>query len=649
MSSGLSPKLELARLRRVLKLESAGTWEWDLRTNAMTWDRGHRLLFGVADEVRITPELFLWLLHPDDRPHVEAVFDEALRARHEFQMEYRIRRPADGQQRWIEARGHVAYDGDAPVRAAGIVLDATERREAQRRLDAERDERMYHAEQVALLFDRNPAPMFLIDRRTLRVLEVNQAAIAEYGWTRDEFLARTILDLRPEEDVADFRQQLDQHFRQSRAEADARHRTADGSIRLVHVVAHDVEWEGHDARLVLAQDVTHQRALEAQLHEARKMEAVGQLAGGIAHDFNNLLTVLIASLEFARDHVTVPRALEHDLDEIESAATRARALVSQLLTFSKRQQLQLHVLSINDVIRQCEPTIRRLLGDHIRLVVALDDHDPQIQGDEGPLEQVLLNLTFNALEAIRAVPGAAPTDTHALRLRTTRVDHLPTEAARWPGLAVGACVELSLEDTGVGMTPEVQARAFEPFFTTKPPGSAQGLGLSAVLGVVQQLGGAIVVESQRGQGTVVRLRFPACTDMAPRTLSGSHAAITEANGTVLLAEDEPSVRAAVRRMLQALGYHVIEAPDGAVALSTWRAHRPAIHALVTDIRMPRMSGLELAGAIRAEDPHFPVVFASGFSDEGLGEGTAFDRFLDKPFTSTRLKEALDAVLASTAD
>jgi PAS domain S-box-containing protein len=626
----------------VLKLESAGTWDWDLRGQEMTWDRGHRLLFGVGESAPITPDVFLWLLHPDDRAHVKAVFDEAVRTRHEYVVEYRITRPVDGQLRWIEARGRVEFDGDTPVRAAGIVVDATERRERQRSLEVQFDARVYHAEQFALLFDKNPAPMFVFDRDTLRFLEVNEAAVAAYGWSRDEFLRLTIVDIRPPEEQARFRERLPTLLESPSSDVVVPHCTRDGTRRMVHVVANNMEWDGRNARLVIARDVTERLRLEEAVRDARKLEAVGQLAGGIAHDFNNLLTVLIGALEFARQHKESPHALEHDLDDIETATARARALVAQLLAFSKKQTLQIRSVGINDLIRRAEPMLRRVVGDAATVHLALDAAEPMIQGDTGQLEQALLALAFNARDAVTsATLERAPVVTVSTRV----LEHRATDTADWPGLPLGACVEIAVRDTGVGMNADVRSRAFEPFYTTKPVGSAHGLGLSTVLGIVQQMGGAVRLESAPGAGTTVRLRVPQQIAVAPRRLSGSQPAIAEPQGTILLAEDEPSVRAAIRRMLQLLGYRVVEASDGAEALATWRAHRQDVDVIVTDIRMPRMSGRDLALAVRAEAPEFPIVFASGFTEEGLAEPTAYDRFLDKPFTSARLREALEAVRA----
>ncbi len=642
MSVGPSPDQELARLQRALKLESAGTWDWDLRTQELSWDRGHRLLFGVPDSAHVTPETFRELLHPDDRAHVQAVFDEAVRSRHEYGVDFRIVRPVDGQQRWIESRGRVEFEGDIPIRASGIAVDATERRERQRDIDRQREARVYHAEQFALLFDRHPVPMWVFDAESLRFLEVNDAAVQSYGWSREEFLAMTIMDIRPEASRAAFQAQLPGWLSDTGSELWSRHCSRDGRERIVHVVSNAVEWNGHRARLVVARDDTARVQLEEAAREARKLEAVGQLAGGIAHDFNNLLTVLIGALEFARQHQEAPAALQHDLDDIETAAARARALVAQLLAFSKRQTLQIRALSINDLVRRAEPMLRRVAGEPVEVRFELDPLEPIIQGDPGQIEQVLLALAFNARDAcINPVAGR----TSRVVVTTRRLVHTVTDIAAWPGVALGGCVELVMRDNGSGMTPEVLARAFEPFYTTKPIGEAHGLGLSTVLGIMQQLGGGVRLESVPGEGTVVRLRFPEHAEVAPRRLSGSQPAIAEPHGTVLLAEDEPSVRAAIRRMLQLIGYSVIEAPDGAVALATWRAHRREVDVIVTDIRMPRMSGRDLAEAVRAEAPEFPIVFASGYTDEGLAEPTARDRFLDKPFTSARLREALEAVCA----
>ena len=311
----------------------------------------------------------------------------------------------------------------------------------------------------------------------------------------------------------------------------------------------------------LETDQAARRSLEAKLFEAQKMEAIGQLAGGVAHDFNNLLTVIMGNVEFARRLGPEADARHPELDEIEQATTRAQTLVAQLLAFSRKQVVQIRTLDLRAVLLRAEPMLRRILGPDVSLALATTTTPEPVAADDRQLEAVLVNLLLNARDAVltaaHGYSGRGGTITVTLR----RVTHTLAEAPHWPMLAHGAFAELVVQDTGHGMTAEVRDRIFEPFFTTKPIGTGTGLGLSQVMGIVEQCGGAIRVDSHPGEGTTVALRFPLQAAVSPTltpTSSGSHRAV---QSTVLLVEDEPAVRRALTRMLEVLGQRVLSAAD----------------------------------------------------------------------------------------
>jgi len=383
-------------------------------------------------------------------------------------------------------------------------------------------------------------------------------------------------------------------------------------------------------------DVTERRALEAQLRQAQKLEAIGLLAGGVAHDFNNLLTVIRGNLDFVRDAVPARSQAAEDLAEAERATTRATGLVRQLLAFGRKQVRQPAVVDVNAVVADAARMLRRVVGEQITLDVALEPALWTVRADRGQLEQVLMNLAVNARDALAEQP-----DGGLLTLETANVDAAPPMARRWGLPGPGEYVRLSVRDTGPGMDDATKARLFEPFFTTKPLGRGTGLGLAVVHGIVAQSEGAVHVESACGVGSCFHVFLPRVGTEAPRRAGGAVAA-PAASGTILLVEDETAVRRTTRRALERAGYRVIEAKHGADALLAWREHGAAtVDALVTDARMPGMSGVDLAACLRGERPDLPVLLVSGYAADTLrssdGQALPADvRYLEKPFESTEL-------------
>jgi len=390
-------------------------------------------------------------------------------------------------------------------------------------------------------------------------------------------------------------------------------------------------------------DITEHKRLEEQLRQAQKMEAVGRLAGGVAHDFNNILTAIrgysdLLLLGFARND---PRRA--DVEEIQSATERAAGLTRQLLAFSRRQVLQPKVLDLNAVIAGAEKLLRRLIGEHIRLVVRFEPALGAIRADAVQVEQVVINLAVNAREAM---PGGG-----TLTIETANVlADVGAQSGERAPMPPGRYVELRVVDTGVGMNAETKRRLFEPFFTTREMGKGTGLGLATVYGIVKQSGGFIWVESEPGRGTTFTLQLPRVEGSADSP-DGAPSAQQELRGTetILVVEDEAAVRAVVCRALRAHGYTVLEAEDAARALQL--ASPPDLHLdlLLTDVVMPGLSGTALAQRLLEERPDLRVVFMSGYTDEALGRHGVLEpgtRFIQKPFASDDLlrvvRDALDA-------
>ena len=382
-----------------------------------------------------------------------------------------------------------------------------------------------------------------------------------------------------------------------------------------------------------------------ELVQAQKMEAIGRLAGGIAHDFNNLLTIVHGRCEILRKRLAPGDVSLRDIEIVRQTTRRAAALISQLLAFSRKQVLKPQVVGMNALVRDSAVLFRRLLGEDVDLVLATDAARDRVKADPTQLEQVLMNLAVNARDAM---PRGG-----RLTIGTASVELDEAFAHQHPGARPGPHLALSVSDTGVGMSPEVQARIFEPFFTTKEPGRGTGLGLSTVYGIVKQHNGYLNVASECGAGATFTIYLPraeGAEDMV--TPERSESAAPRGSETVLLVEDEDEVRELTREILEMNGYRVLEAACGTEALGVCRRHAEPIHLLLTDVVMPGgMSGRDLARQVADLSPLTKVVYMSGYSDDALGNHGVLDPdvvLLPKPFTPEALLGALRRVLEGPA-
>jgi two-component system cell cycle sensor histidine kinase/response regulator CckA len=387
-----------------------------------------------------------------------------------------------------------------------------------------------------------------------------------------------------------------------------------------------------------------EKALEAQYRQAQKMEGIGQLAGGVAHDFNNLLTIINGFSELLLKQVGPAEPARNFLEQIRRAGERATTLTRQLLIFSRKQVATPRVLDLNVVISEVQKMLCRIIGDNIKLTTELGPRLRPIKADPGQVEQVLVNLAVNARDAM---PGGG-----TITIRTRNLTFQEGYSRPLPDMALGTYVLLEVSDTGVGMTPEVRARIFEPFFTTKPAGKGTGLGLATVFGIVKQSAGHIAVESQPGQGATFRIYLPESVEAAAAVgpqQPTDHEVGARDHEVVLLAEDDEGVRLLVNQALVRNGYTVLEASNGQQALQLAGQYRGPIHALVTDLVMPEMGGLELAQKLRQAHPETRVLCVSGYaSDPGIHKLVLAREleFLPKPLSpaslTRKVRQLLDA-------
>jgi two-component system, cell cycle sensor histidine kinase and response regulator CckA len=452
----------------------------------------------------------------------------------------------------------------------------------------------------------------------------------------------TITDIRPPEDVPLLTAALNVHKVGVPTVTQARHLRADGSITQVEVTSHEIAWDGRPARVVLAMDLTEKVKLEEQLRQAQKMEAVGRLAGGVAHDFNNLLTAISGYAQLLRGELEPGDARVEEVDEILLAGERAAALTRQLLAFSRRQVLQPRALNLNESIEELRGMLGRLIGEDVVLTTVLDPKLDLVRADPGQLTQVLMNLAVNARDAM---PHGG-----TLTLETRNVTLDQTFAAAHEGVRAGPHVMLSVSDTGAGMDAETQAHLFEPFFTTKVVGRGTGLGLATVYGIVRQSEGSIELRSAPGLGST----FEICLPQAPvgeRATAGLAPVGGPDRGheTILVVEDEASVRKLAVSVLQRQGYAVLEADGPGQATAISAEHGGPIDLLLTDVVMPGGNGADLAARLTELRPGMKVLMMTGYAQPFVadrGDLKAGIVLLEKPFSPNlllaRVRMTIDA-------
>jgi len=619
------------RLRELVEGLDAIVWEAEGDPPRLTFVSDHaRVMLGYPPE-RWVHEPGFWqsIIHPEDRDWVVRAWLQATREHRDQAAEYRML-AADGRIVWVRDMVRISAGPDG-VHVRGVAVDVTARRTTEdevRRLAA-----------IVEGTDESVVSKALDGT----ILSWNEGARRTFGWSEDEVVGRSIFDLLPAE--------LHEQERENLA------RVAAG----LRVARHDTERPGKDGRPVavsltmspirdgvgrvcgvatIGRDVTQERKLQAQLRQAQKMEAVGRLAGGIAHDFNNLLTAIKGNAGLLLAELPGGSPWREDVEEIERASQRASDLTRQLLAFSRRQVLQPRVVDLNAVIGETQRMLRRLIEEDVSIHVRLCPEATWVRADPGQVEQVVLNLAVNARDAM-AGGGSLTISTGAAAV--------PAEPrAGWPYyVAAGDYVRLDVEDTGGGIEPGVMQHLFEPFFTTKPAGKGTGLGLSTVYGIVKQSGGYVWAESTPGRGSRFVVLLPRAGEGEAAAGPSQRGMLGEGCGaTVLLVEDEETVRSLTRRVLGRGGYRVLEAAGLEQALDAARGHRGEIDLLLTDVVMPGGGGALVASAVTRLRPETRVLYMSGYpgdaiAEHGLPPGVDL---LPKPFSpETLLQHVADAL------
>ncbi len=500
-------------------------------------------------------------------------------------------------------------------------------------------------EKLQSLVRAAPLAVIILDREA-RVLQWNTAAERIFGWKESDVVGKP-LPIVPDEEKEKFEMTLESDWRgEPQSDFKVRRMQKDGS--LIDVSLWTAPLRDRQGQIVaslrLLADITERIRLEEQFRQAQKMEAVGRLAGGVAHDFNNILTVIGGFCDVALDGIAPQDPIVSDLVEIKKAADRAASLTRQLLAFSRRQILSPKVLDLNSLIRDMEKMLGRILGEDVDLRLALAERLGPIEADPGQIEQVLLNLAVNARDAM---PKGGQ-----LVIETTDT----TLGAAYLGLHLdakeGNYVLLAVSDTGIGMDAQTQSHLFEPFFTTKAEGKGTGLGLATIYGIVKQSHGNIAVYSEPGQGTAFKIYFPRFDkSFASKKSETVKPVVVGGSETVLLAEDEETLRGLAERVLAKNGYHVLSARDGAEAIKLLETYDGPIHLLLTDVVMPKAGGRQVAEHAAGKFPEMKILYISGYTDDAIVLSGVLDAevaFLQKPFSPDALVRKVRQVLDGPA-
>ena len=573
-------------------------------------------------------------VHPEDVPRIQAAFRRALLLDSASVLETFRFRHREGS--WLALESVVTNMMAVPS-VAGMVVnsrDVTDRSRAE--------EALRHSEaEYRGLVEHSPLGIYRATPEG-RFLTVNPALIKMLGYERAEELANIDISQDVYALPEDRSKLLAQFGQRDEAWMETQWKRKDGRLVTVRLISRVVRGPaGHmDYFEGLVEDVTEQRSLESQYRQAQKMDSIGRLAGGVAHDFNNILTAIVGYSDLLLEELSPDDPKRPEVVEIKAAGMRAAALTRQLLAFSRKQVIETRVLDLNEIVQTLDNMLRRLIGEDVTLELSLAPALGAVRADPGQIEQVILNFAVNARDAM---PKGG-----RLTIETANVELDEAYAREHAGASPGQYALLAVSDTGTGMDAETSSHIFEPFFTTKELGQGTGLGLATVYGIVKQSGGYVGVYSEPGRGATFKVYLPRVAELA-EAKSPVASTKLEAGGseTVLIAEDDQSVREIVATVLAQQGYRVLQAPEGRTALEMARAQPGEIHLLVTDLVMPGMTGRELAEALIAARPGVRVLYMSGYTDDAVvrhGVLTAGVPFLQKPFTARALASKVREVL-----
>lgn len=610
-------------------------WEADARTFQFTFvsQQAERLLGYPVDQWTRDKTFWQDHLHPEDRAEAVRFSSEKSLQGEAYDFTYRMI-AQDGKVVWLRDIVSVERKDGKPVTRRGIMVDITQAKHSE-------EELRWKSAFLEALIESSPDGLLVVDSKGKSIVLNNRLMElwkipTELAQSNDE--ARLIefagsLTKNPEEFSQKIRFLYEHPNEVSRDEIELE----DGTT-LDRYSSPVLDQSGkYYGRIWACRDITERKVLEIQLRQSQKMEAIGQLAGGVAHDFNNILAVIQLQAALLKIEATLTKTQSECASEIEKAAQRASNLTRQLLLFSRQQKPVLRNLSLKDTVSNIAKMLERIVGEDIQMNFKLSPEPMVVHADPGMIDQILLNLTVNARDAMSK--GGR------LFIETAPAEFDDITANQSPLSRPGSFARISVTDTGTGISPEIIARIFEPFFTTKEIGRGTGLGLATVLGIVQQHEGWITVYSEVERGTVFHIYLPRVLEavdgkQGPSTLEDA----PKGTETILLVEDDRFLRVSIRMTLLRLGYTVLEASSGKSAIGVWKQRSSPIHLLLTDLVMPGgMGGRELAEHITQLDPKIRVVYSSGYRiDTSNGDFEYYEgvNFVAKPFEGPKLAQTL---------
>lgn len=631
-----------ARLKEAQRIASIGNWELDLISNKLIWSDEIYSIFEIDPKAfGASYEAFLQTVHPEDRAMVDRAYTGSVKNRTPYDIVHRLLM-ADGRVKYVHERCETFYDSEGkPVRSAGTVQDITKRKQAEE--DSQKAQKFI--ENILETVDEG----FIVMDRGFKIISANKAYLKFLDMPFEKVIGRRCYELSHRIEMPCYKTGEDcavKHVFENGKPHACMHIHTDGKGNLIYVEnkAYPVKDESGQvvSAIEIINDITEKRKLEEQLRHSQKMEAIGQIAGGIAHDFNNILTAIIGYGHMLDIRMKEDDPLKLYLEPILSSADRAANLTQSLLTFSRKQIINLAVVDMNAIIQKISKFLLRVIGEDVELKTTIAEKELTVMADSGQIEQVLMNLATNARDAMPK-GGILTIKTESLKIDKKFI--------RTYGYGEeGIYTVVSVTDTGIGMGENTRQKIFEPFFTTKEVGKGTGLGLSIVYGIVKQHRGYINCCSELGKGTTFEMYLPLIKKVEEHKETAIARAEEARSGTetVLVAEDEIDVRKIVKGTLEEFGYKVIEAKDGEEAIQKFKENKDTICLLFFDVVMPKMGGKEAYEKIKKIKPDVKVLFASGYPsdfihrEEILKEGYAF---ISKPVSPTiilkKVREVLD--------
>ncbi len=635
-------EMELQKTKRLLddsqKIGKTGGWEVNPTTGDSFWTDNQYRLFGYEPgEIKNRQQFFMEkIVHPDDRKRMSDLFQRVFEKKQEISTEYRVVRK-DGKERIIYAVVVPEYDEYTGhiLRIYGSNLDITERKLSEEVLRKEK-------EFTDLAMDSQRDTFFLFDPKTGKAIRWNRAFSNISGYSDDEIAKNKAPNAyyspedlkRAEKFIADV---LEKGFGQIELNLICKNGHLIPTEYNVSVITDDKDQPKYF--ISVGRDVTERKQLQAQLAQALKMEAIGTLAGGIAHDFNNILGIIIGNAELAFDTVPEWNPASQNLGEIKTACLRARDVVRQLLSFSRKTEQLKKPIQVNDIISESMKLLRASIPATIDIKVNIPDKSQTIEADATQIHQVLINLCTNASHAMEKSGGE-------LIVTVSKLIVDEKTSLVFGGIHTGPYICLEVSDTGVGISPAVKKKMFDPYFTTKEIGKGTGMGLAVVLGVVETHNGGIAVKSQPGKGTSVKVVFPIVKEQEAVSIQPSRK-LLKGKETILLIDDEKAIIKMERQMLERLGYTLVTstAPDEALKLFSQNPSR--FDLIITDMTMPKMTGDTLAKKMIKIRPDIPVILCTGFSEKINGEASikmGIKKYIEKPIKLKQIAKMIRDVL-----